>query len=212
MKVKQFIPYLLPLALTVSWAAQAGTDYIDTFTLNAVDSGSVNSYPASFIEGLTGSVKYDVNTSVLDAASFTQIDNANNGAIYTYDLSNHNASQITFVASQDGFSLNANYDTAGDVNPGFGVLTIAVNQPVNGPLTVGQSYALQSGSIYDYNGVSYALSGSLTLSAQQVITGIPNVPVVPEPEEWAMLLLGLPLISWVVRRKQAAAGMMAMPA
>ena len=26
---------------------------------------------------------------------------------------------------------------------------------------------------------------------------------VPEPEEWAMMLLGLPLISWVVRRKQS---------
>jgi hypothetical protein len=26
--------------------------------------------------------------------------------------------------------------------------------------------------------------------------------VVPEPEEYAMLLLGMPLIAWVARRKQ----------
>jgi len=34
----------------------------------------------------------------------------------------------------------------------------------------------------------------------------PNNPVtpVPEPEQWAMLLLGLPMVSWMIRRKQVA--------
>ena len=34
-------------------------------------------------------------------------------------------------------------------------------------------------------------------------TGSLNLSPVPEPEQWAMLMLGLPLISWVSRRKQA---------
>jgi carbonic anhydrase len=38
----------------------------------------------------------------------------------------------------------------------------------------------------------FSLSGSITSP-------------VPEQEEWAMLLLGLPLVGWVVRRKQSLA-------
>jgi len=31
----------------------------------------------------------------------------------------------------------------------------------------------------------------------------PGITALPEPEEWAMMLLGLPLIGWAVRRKRA---------
>lgn len=45
---------------------------------------------------------------------------------------------------------------------------------------------------------------SLTGNTGSNYIGLDNVSVnaVPEPEEWAMMLLGLPLIGWIVRRKQ----------
>ena len=193
MNLKKSISSLICLALSSSGLAQASPAYLDTFQLAAIDSGSINNNPPSYLESITGTLTYNVLTTELSSASFTQIDNTNNGKTFYYDLSNNNASQISFIAAQTGFSLNANYDTAGDVNPGFGILTIAINQQLIGPLVVGTAYALQSGSIYDYSGVSYNLSGSLTLIKQTTAT-------IPEPGQLSILLLGLPLIHWRKRR------------
>ena len=51
-----------------------------------------------------------------------------------------------------------------------------------------------------FNGVSEANGGAI-----QSTLFLAAALAVPEPEEWAMLLLGLPLIGCVVRRKQAKA-------
>lgn len=48
--------------------------------------------------------------------------------------------------------------------------------------------------------------GTGNASGDAIISVIPNLPItsVPEPEQWAMLLLGLPLLSSVARMKKAA--------
>ena len=53
---------------------------------------------------------------------------------------------------------------------------------------------LQGGGDHSVNDLNYH-------DATYVLT---NVAAVPEPEEFAMFLLGLPLISWIARRKLAA--------
>lgn len=58
--------------------------------------------------------------------------------------------------------------------------------------------ALQNGFSTGANGITF----------QGIYSGllIPNIPpqAVPEPEQWAMLLMGLPLLSWIASRKKAA--------
>lgn len=61
-------------------------------------------------------------------------------------------------------------------------------------LKVGDSYQLQ------VFGAGGSLLNSLH-SKSSYISGL-TVSAVPEPEEWAMLLLGLPVMGWAARRKQ----------
>jgi len=61
------------------------------------------------------------------------------------------------------------------------------------------AYALNNGLNYiEISG--NIISGDSGLSGTVQITPSP----VPEPEQWGMLLLGLPMLSWMVRRKQVA--------
>jgi hypothetical protein len=54
--------------------------------------------------------------------------------------------------------------------------------------------AVSTGSVGAFN---------VSVTTDAALANTPVTPV-PEPEQWGMLLLGLPMISWMVRRKQAA--------
>jgi hypothetical protein len=74
--------------------------------------------------------------------------------------------------------------------------TLSLANPVN--LVAGNTYELK---------VNYMGGSSLTnVNTEGHYLGYVtlNVNPVPEPEQWAMLLLGMPLIGWVARKKQAA--------
>jgi hypothetical protein len=71
--------------------------------------------------------------------------------------------------------------------------------PVAVSLAAGTYYVDVTGSVA--SGSTGALNVSVTTNAT---SGGDIITPVPEPEQWGMLLLGLPMISWMVRRKQAA--------
>ena len=48
-------------------------------------------------------------------------------------------------------------------------------------------------------GRAIALNGAVTMDTNIINFASP----VPEPEEWAMLLLGLPMLGWAIKRKKA---------
>jgi hypothetical protein len=77
---------------------------------------------------------------------------------------------------------------------------------------------LGTAAVFDLSGTYFANLSSVALSASQTYTlkvvgfsnsanatysGGINVVAVPEPEEWAMMLVGAGLVSFQVRRKQA---------
>jgi hypothetical protein len=83
-------------------------------------------------------------------------------------------------------------------NPGtlLGTATIFGSSPGSYFANLGSS-TLSASQPYTLKVVGYAYSANASYSG-----GI-NVVAVPEPEEWAMMLVGAGLVSWQVRRKQA---------
>lgn len=82
---------------------------------------------------------------------------------------------------------------------GHQLIDETTGQLINTVHTTGTQYVfnnLKAGDVYDWQ-VSYS-----THVAGATLSSTINVAAVPEPEEWAMLLLGLPLIGWMVHRKQ----------
>jgi hypothetical protein len=69
------------------------------------------------------------------------------------------------------------------------------------------SIQLAAGTYYfDVSGVVSSGDTASLNTSLKVTSAVANTPItpVPEPEQWGMLLLGLPMLSWMVRRKQAA--------
>lgn len=82
--------------------------------------------------------------------------------------------------------------------------------PISGATVWNETYTGTISNVHLAASSPYSLiitgnGGSLNdiISYSGNYTGTLNLSPVPEPEQWAMLMLGLPLISWVSRRKQA---------
>ncbi|WP_347986993.1 FxDxF family PEP-CTERM protein [Methylomonas sp. AM2-LC] len=78
---------------------------------------------------------------------------------------------------------------------------LTLNTPATSSLPVTYSFtetAVSSKEILSFSG--YNSNGNFNY-----LTGPISVSAVPEAEEWAMMLLGLPLMGWVARRRQLAA-------
>ena len=100
----------------------------------------------------------------------------------TYETSDKGITEITdgsFKSDSGGANLGA-------LPKGLGVLEKST------PVSISTFYKLSGG-----NYVATSLPGNLSISVQS------SVAAVPEPEEWAMMLVGAGLVSFQVRRKQA---------
>ena len=99
----------------------------------------------------------------------------------TYETSDKGITEITdgsFKSDSGGANLGA-------LPVGLGVLEKST------PVSISTFYKLSGG-----NYVATSLPGNLSISVQ-------SSAAVPEPEEWAMMLVGAGLVSFQVRRKQA---------
>jgi hypothetical protein len=134
------------------------------------------------------------------------------------------------VASAGTFTDWLNFRVQSDAKVGGTISSIVTGSSPNLTGISLTSFELYSGSgaspgtllgtagVFDFNGTYFANLSSVTLSASQTYTlkvvgfantanatysGGINVVAVPEPEEWAMMLVGAGLVSYQVRRKQA---------
>jgi hypothetical protein len=134
------------------------------------------------------------------------------------------------VASQGTFTDWLNFSVQSDAKVGGTLSSIVTGTSPNLTgisLTSFELYSgsgpnpgalLGSGAVFDLNGTYFANLSSVALSASQAYTlkvvgfansanatysGGINVVAVPEPEEWAMMVVGVGLVGYQVRRKQA---------
>ena len=82
----------------------------------------------------------------------------------------------------------------------FAGVALPVHAAISGN-TVGYSASLGPVTLTAGDKYDYIVFGSITGNGSY--TGTYHVQAVPEAAEWAMMLLGLPLVSWVVRRRSA---------
>jgi hypothetical protein len=139
------------------------------------------------------------------AVSFTLTDDTNQP--------NQFGAQLTSISLNDGTGATVikqgdikAFDSVYDSDSGF--YTYKFTGTVNSTaLTAGSYYSIViSGNGGDNNGPWYDGDGNLIASAPGNYTGkltltLPGVPA-PEPEQWAMMMLGLPMIGWISRKKQ----------
>ena len=89
-------------------------------------------------------------------------------------------------------------------NGQYGYYSSAVDQSISNLIATSQTTALTfivSGALYDSNrpGIGFSLDNV------SVYSNTPHtVSAVPEPETLAMMLLGLPMMAWTVRRRKSA--------
>jgi hypothetical protein len=114
------------------------------------------------------------------------------------------------ISSPTGFNLVDGYFT-GAWNDGLQIHAVATS----GVNTFIKDFTVNSASptdiVFNWNNIS---SVSFTSSGGTPAFGSDNgthfaldnltVTAVPEPEEWAMLMVGVPLIGWKIRRKQGS--------
>jgi hypothetical protein len=209
----------LPLLTTIVFAstANAADDY--TITLDATN-GINAAYPtgkAYGAAGVDGLNIYDNTTHTLITASSTYSLNdflgakANNGA--TFDFI------VDYVANNNGDILDLGFTSGAAAvtyqNYGTKTKPILEGIKINGslvafdhtpaPTSKTDSFAIYDDQVTLTKGLNIIeLFGKVgPAGSQQVTEGITVTPV-PEPEQWAMLLLGLPLIARFVNRKKMA--------
>ena len=114
------------------------------------------------------------------------------------------SSETTFTSIISTSSLNGStltYTASGEILdtgnlPATDVYTIKVTEDSAAPITGIFINTIPNNDL-PYGGSGRGWTGNF------IETGFTaSVGAVPEPEEWAMMLLGLPLIGWVVGRKQ----------
>lgn len=206
-------------ATTFAGQAQA-TPVADTFELgssfnsiNLLNNGVAQTFNGGIYEGTLNGLAlnqlYCVNIfSTIDAASeYTQTSVSFSGVVNNSTV--QNAGAIAYIIN----NLAPQASTTAQQE----AIQVAIwNQETNGLITAASNQDYTSA----YNDDIAALgSHTAAISSVQWIT--PNgettflgpistdngyqglVSAVPEPEEWAMMMLGIPFMSWVVRRKQA---------
>jgi hypothetical protein len=166
-------------------------DYTVSFTIAADYEATLLSFAASLNQNLgalkKGQAEFQLTSETLSG-----------GTLGTTTYANGTA------GSASSFS-NLNQSFAG-VALGAGTYTLEVTGT---ELVVANSltHALISAANASAQGISFKASPKQTLDISLTIADryVGHTPVtpVPEPEQWGMLLLGLPMISWMVRRKQA---------
>jgi len=167
------------------------------------------------------------NSSVIDIT----VNNGNTSNMsQSYSFTDIKSISVSTLASGGTFQLNTNYVTYGQNMSGFNFLTTDSTgagtfslSPYNGNSS--PTYANYSDTPTPANGkfiglgegaYGYISLADFSTSHPQgiLIAGFGSSGVglsatnitsaVPEAGEWAMMLLGLPLLGWVVRRKQSS--------
>ena len=183
MKMQKFVLLTLSaVAMAMPLAASALTT-----TVLAPDG------PGTFGSGLTGSYTIGDALNIGDSV-YVSAQHATNGS-YTYNT--------YFTVSGDSF-LTAPKATVGNTGnaSSSSVLTgSGISGGWNSGASQYQYYGLQAGVTYDWvttanvnikvNGTTYTSFGSNFTIGQ-----------VPEPEEWAMMLVGVALVGYQLKRKQ----------
>jgi hypothetical protein len=188
---------LAGLAYIPAVSASAQYDHFDYGTIGAFTTGQVDPSLADYftgdINGLAAGTSFtydfvftvaanntaDVQPSVGVTERATSGDVLTSVALFAGSFTTGAATGTalaSYVPSLVGHTDSAYGDTA---NLGPGTYTLQISGTAKGG--------------------SKGITGDVQITPAQ---NLPSLPV-PEPEQWAMLLLGLPLISWMVRRKQA---------
>jgi len=161
---------------------------------------------ATFSDGakLTGSFTEDTTTAKIINFDVTTTSGTLSG--FTYNpFTATTSTDDTATHSNIGWALGANAIDFANSSPGFSspYLTLLFQNTLLSS-NVSNSIVTDSGggapgtASYECNNctaVRWVVSGDIFSR---------SVSAVPEAGEWAMMLLGLPLVGWVVRRKQAA--------
>ena len=179
MKLKTFLTHILPLLLSVSLPAHA--DELDYYSVNADTSA-----PGG--ESVTGTWTYDATNNTLVSAYFQQNDTVNNKT----EIFNLSSNTTQFFAAPNTFTIQSYTDAAGDYWPGFHVQTLAAITQI------GFDYALDStnSKAYDFAGVKYYLSGTMTETKVEFINNV--------PEPTTIALLASALFGFAATRRKSA--------
>jgi hypothetical protein len=171
----------VPATLQLADSNIAQGSFSDTYTFSVDQSATAGSSASG-----SGKSSGDVSNgdivslsgtiTLVDGLGLTSIDLYSGGVDLTQGLSSITVTQLT---SND--PLQDHYSFVG----GFSGI----------PLTPGATYSLV------IDGYSAGLTSNYYTGTLGLATASGTNPV-PEPEEWAMMLLGLPLMAWAVRRKQ----------
>ncbi|MGD0958458.1 MAG: hypothetical protein ABSB19_01490 [Methylomonas sp.] len=182
---------LLAVAAAMAMAAYlptaSATTFTDAFSLTTgatgslgIDTGAVdgggNTIDHEFTNVVTAGQAFDITINY--TAASTGISAAGD----TYDLTFENTA-FTITSISDNLGDTIIPSTGGGFNNYLGIASLNPGQTLT--ITV--------------QGTANILSG---IGGNEVVSVTPTTAV-PEADLWAMFLLGLPLVSWMVRRKQA---------
>ena len=182
-----------------SWAGTTTTPKLEWTGSVSLDPTTKEAVQFDFITNTTtetiGSFTGYLITGTVDGAGGT------NGSVYTNDSGSKfsytidNADPASFNGSATDNLVNYTTDSNGNKflelsGGGFSITAIDTSGPT--PTTAQYQFFESGGQL---QGCEPVCTTPITLGQVAIST--------PEPEEWAMLLLGMPLVGWVVRRKQA---------
>ncbi|WP_347986687.1 hypothetical protein [Methylomonas sp. AM2-LC] len=203
MNLRAFLSATLFLSSNV--IAQADTLYDFSYKFNSGDivTGSFKGTPnGNLITNLTDiSVSLDGNTLISGAQA---------GFAWSYNGSSFGLFFTGAVASFNDLQNNFYFVNTSNTTPPISTVGGGYFYSETTPLTI--CVDSNQGSCTAYNPTNFvgASQGSI-IGAKYVYDGgsgnLPNnswsITAVPEAEEWIMMLLGLPLVGWFVRRKQS---------
>ena len=183
----------IALVMATPLTAQATTSYYGAFI---TDASAIVATPFSGNGSSAGS-------AFAPLASF-----GNGGSLASIEFSFQQVPasvfDIFFTAAANSFAGTASTNSDGISNITLTDVTksavVATGLLHDGNLA-GINYAnMVSGDVYKYE---IQLTPNPLANFGSVSAGF-NISAVPESEEWAMMMLGLPLLGWVARRKQSA--------
>jgi len=168
----------LSIPATISFSDQniSAGSFTDTFTFTVDQSATAGSVASG--TGASTGYSLDGGITVVDGLQLTSINLYGPGNVNL--TTGQDSIALTMVGSPDPVLGEQEYTFSG----GFSGVSVAT----------GTTYSLKIGG-YSSGVTETFYSGTLGLAGN-------NASATPEPEQWAMMLLGMPLIAWAVRRKQ----------